>query len=258
MNTENLISKFFTGINYWGSESAINIWENFNPESIENDFKLLKNAVILVPRDDGGITLHTLRASYMLAKQANIDINFAYVMDSIPDSPLYIFPSISSNKSITLAALEQLLDKVRSGAVLFISADTGLIRSVPEITGVDIAYREMINTERTINFKGEQLPIKTTFSFKTENSRAEILAKDETGESVFFRHKLGKGSVYFLTLPLEKHLAEMQGAFFKDDLPDYSVPFATENASFSRFFFCRLVCFLQNIVDKFCNIVDDF
>lgn len=183
----------------------------------------VKNAVILVPRDDGGITLHTLRASYMLAKQANIDVNFAYVMDSIPDSPLYIFPSISSNKSITLAALEQLLDKVRSGAVLFISADTGLIRSVPEITGVDIAYREMINTERTINFKGEQLPIKTTFSFKTENSRAEILAKDETGESVFFRHKLGKGSVYFLTLPLEKHLAEMQGAFFKDDLPDYSV-----------------------------------
>lgn len=213
------------------------MWENFNPESIENDFKLLKNAVILVPRDDGGITLHTLRASYMLAKQANINVNFAYVMDSIPDSPLYIFPSISSNKSITLAALEQLLDKVRSGAVLFISEDTGLIRSVPEITGVDIAYREMINTERTINFKGEQLPIKTTFSFKTENSRAEILAKDETGESVFFRHKLGKGSVYFLTLPLEKHLAEMQGAFFKDDLPDYPVPFATENASFSRFFF---------------------
>lgn len=82
MNTENLISKFFTGINYWGAESAINMWENFNPESIENDFKLLKNAVILVPRDDGGITLHTLRASYMLAKQANIDVNFAYVMDS--------------------------------------------------------------------------------------------------------------------------------------------------------------------------------
>ena len=46
MNTENLISKFFTGINYWGSESAINMWENFNPESIENNFKLLKNAGI--------------------------------------------------------------------------------------------------------------------------------------------------------------------------------------------------------------------
>ena len=46
MNTGNLISKFFAGINYWGSESAINMWENFNPESIENDFKLLKNAGI--------------------------------------------------------------------------------------------------------------------------------------------------------------------------------------------------------------------
>ena len=45
MDTENLTNKFFTGINYWDSESAINMWENFNPESIENDFKLLKNAV---------------------------------------------------------------------------------------------------------------------------------------------------------------------------------------------------------------------
>ena len=42
MNTENLISKFFTGINYW----SINMWENFNPKSIENDFKLLKNSGI--------------------------------------------------------------------------------------------------------------------------------------------------------------------------------------------------------------------
>ena len=41
-----LFDKFFTGINYWGSESAINMWVNFNPNSIENDIKLLKNAGI--------------------------------------------------------------------------------------------------------------------------------------------------------------------------------------------------------------------
>lgn len=32
---------FFTGINYWGSKEAINMWENFDPESIEGDLKLL-------------------------------------------------------------------------------------------------------------------------------------------------------------------------------------------------------------------------
>jgi endo-1,4-beta-mannosidase len=38
--------KFFTGINYWDSKSAINMWDNFDIESIENDFKLLKDAGI--------------------------------------------------------------------------------------------------------------------------------------------------------------------------------------------------------------------
>lgn len=46
MNIENISSEFFTGINYWGSESAINMWENFKPDSIENDFKILCGAGI--------------------------------------------------------------------------------------------------------------------------------------------------------------------------------------------------------------------
>lgn len=39
-------AEFFTGINYWRSESAINMWENFNPASIENDLRLLRDAGI--------------------------------------------------------------------------------------------------------------------------------------------------------------------------------------------------------------------
>lgn len=101
-----------------------------------------RNGTIIVPRDDGGMSLDTLRASYLLAKQANLDVHFSYSLDSIPESPLYIFPSISSSKSIPLAAFHQLLERVRGGATLYISADTGLLRDIPAITGVDIAYRK--------------------------------------------------------------------------------------------------------------------
>ena len=38
--------EFFTGINYWGSEKGINMWSEFNEESVENDMKLLKEAGI--------------------------------------------------------------------------------------------------------------------------------------------------------------------------------------------------------------------
>lgn len=182
-----------------------------------------KNAVVLIPRDDGGITMDTLRASYMLAKQANFDVSFKYAPDTIPDSPLYIFPSISSHKSIPAESFNQLIDKVRNGAVLYISADSGLIRSIPEITGISIAYRERINAVRTISFDGQKLPVNTEYMYKIESSDAEILATDETNEPVFFKYRLGKGTVYFLTLPLEKHLGTQLGAFFKDDIPNYSV-----------------------------------
>ena len=37
---------FFTGLNYWGSKNAINMWSKFDKESIENDMKLMKNVGI--------------------------------------------------------------------------------------------------------------------------------------------------------------------------------------------------------------------
>lgn len=181
-----------------------------------------KDATVLVPRDDGGVSFETLRASYLLAKQANMDVKFSYVLDAIPNSPIYIFPSISSNKSITLDALNQVLGNVKNGAVLYFSADTGLFRSIPEITGVDIAYREKTDSVKTMCFGSEKLPVRTTYSYKIENTRAEILARTEDNEPVFFKYHFGKGTVYFLTLPLEKYLGDLQGAFYRDHVPMYA------------------------------------
>ena len=44
--TNFLENGFFTGINYWGSKSAINMWSEFDAESIENDLSLLRDAKI--------------------------------------------------------------------------------------------------------------------------------------------------------------------------------------------------------------------
>lgn len=37
---------FFTGINYWDSKNAINMWQNFDQKVIEKDFELLQKAGI--------------------------------------------------------------------------------------------------------------------------------------------------------------------------------------------------------------------
>ena len=181
------------------------------------------NATVLVPRDDGGAGNDLLRASYMLAKQANLDVRFSYIQDPIPDSPLYIVPSIKSNKSMQKNRLDELLERVKNGSVLYLCADSGLLRQVPEIMGVSIAYREEVNREKILHLGDVRLPIRTRYFYKPEAAEAEVMGHDENGDGVFFCHRYGRGFVYFLTLPLEAYLAGKQGAFFTDEPPRYDL-----------------------------------
>ena len=105
--------------------------------------------------------------------------------------------------------------------MLYISLDSGLFRQLPEITGVQMEYRTQVNRAVSVLFGGETLPITTEYFYKPETYAAEALAECETGEPVFFRASLGKGSVFLLTLPLERHLSETVGAFFADNVPPY-------------------------------------
>lgn len=180
------------------------------------------DATILIPREEKeNQDQKMLQAAYMLAKQANLDVNFCYCLDPIPDSRLYILPSVRDHKSIPKNRLDALLEKVRRGAVLYLCADTGLMRQLPDITGVDIACREEVNTQKQLHFAGVQLPINAHYCYWIENSRAQIIGTDEKGQGAFFRYDYGKGQIYFLTLPLERYLSEKQGAFFLEDQPPY-------------------------------------
>lgn len=179
------------------------------------------NATILIPREETE-EIGLLRTTYILAKQANIDVNFNYVLDPIVDSQLYILPSIKNNKAIPKNRLDELLQKVEDGAVLYMCADEGLLRQIPEITGVDIEYREKINDIKSLKMRGKELPIYTTYFYKPENYSAEIIGSDENDIPVFFKNSYGKGYIYFLTLPLEAFLTEKTGVFFKNDEFDYS------------------------------------
>lgn len=180
------------------------------------------NATVIVPRDDGGADINMLRASYMLAKQANMDVNFCYALDKIPDSPLYIFPSLSTSRAITSLRLDELMEKVNNGAVLYMSIDTALFRRIPQIAGVEFEYRDMINGTKTVNVGDVSLEIDSTYFHKPESHIAQVVGTDENGEGVFFKHSYGKGYVFLLTVPLEKHTAKTKGAFYVDDAPLYS------------------------------------
>ena len=46
MQEERLLNGFFTGINYWGLKEATNMWENYDPDSIDEDLRVLRDAGI--------------------------------------------------------------------------------------------------------------------------------------------------------------------------------------------------------------------
>ena len=178
------------------------------------------DGVILIPRqEDSDRSL--LRTTYALAKQANLCMGFSYLLDPIPDAALYVIPPIKAYHSIPKSRFEELLKKVENGSVLYVSADTGLIREIPRITGVEIEYREEVNAEKKLYFGDLCLPISTKYHYKANAIDAEILGVDENGEGVLFRHPYGKGYVYFMTLPIESYLNKNIGLFHRADAPEY-------------------------------------
>lgn len=180
------------------------------------------DGVILIPREEKP-DIDLLRTSYALAKKAGLNMGFYYLLDKIPKSPLYIIPSVKHNKAIPKNRLDELMERVREGSVLYLCVDSGILRDVPEITGVEIAYRQKVSAARTLCMSGKELPIKSNYYFSIESADAEVIGKDERGMGVLFKHAYGKGTVYFMTLPLESYLTESSETFHSPDAPDYSI-----------------------------------
>jgi len=102
------------------------------------------------------------------------------------------------------------LTKVKGGASLYLSLGEGLFRSLPEITGVTIAYREKTNAAETVIFNGQKITLKADYRYIIESCEAEILATGEDGRPVYTKHRYGDGYVYFSTIPVEKYLSTQE------------------------------------------------
>ena len=183
--------------------------------------KHVRDVTVLLTREcdkDGKV----YRASYLLAKQAGLDARFAYALDPIPDSDLYILPCPSGNKSITKVRWNELLEKVRKGARLMITLSAGMLREIPETFGVRIDYRyDRPNRSELVLGDGLRLPVDSEFVYGIEPTTARVIGRDGAGKPVLFENDYGAGKTFLCTLPLERHAAERAGTFFEADAPAY-------------------------------------
>lgn len=168
------------------------------------DFELPKpkyDAVCIVPRgyapwDSFGVAF----ASYILAKQAHLNIKFCFSDDELPDAKTYILPSMRHYRTLKFYNLKE---KVKNGATLYISSNGAFIQDLSGFAGIEITDSAASHKKVEFNFKGKSFSVATDRIYKTKALTAEVLATDTDGNPVITRNQYGKGTVCYVNLPLE-------------------------------------------------------
>ena len=157
----------------------------------------------------------TAYMSYALAKQAHVNLQFYYgqTTGKIPDSKVYMLPSISGAWVLRKEVLDQLLLKVAEGATLYISNDSGNLAEFEKITGVHIFNSMKIPENCSMNLEGEEISFSRTKRYYVKENDVEVLAKDNLDMPAFTQKSFGKGKVYYVNFPLESMLLEENFAF---------------------------------------------
>ncbi|MGG1554688.1 glycoside hydrolase 5 family protein [Paenibacillus ferrarius] len=191
----------------------------------------LKNALELLPLEqlpprkvDGVCILNSAQdhwaaaaGAFMLAKQAGFDIEFRYEEQSLPDADFYLLPCVTGVAGVPKRRWEQLLDKARGGATLYVSSNDGYMLNFSELTGLTVVNRrrraeaaEVIGRWNHTGMSDEAFRFKVYSQFRLDFrcDRAEVLAVEADGNPVLVRTAYGKGTIFFCSLPVELAMAQ--------------------------------------------------
>ncbi|MBE6626588.1 MAG: beta-mannanase [Ruminococcaceae bacterium] len=153
--------------------------------------------------------------TFILAKQAGLDVEFTWYNEEIPESDVYLMPCVSSNHAISKRAMDTIMERVERGATLYISLANGVLTHFKDITGLYLITRnetpsENGNTNFTLD--GEDFSIRAPYRYVVDSVGAEVLIKDASGNPFFTVNNYGKGKVYFINAPIENIIARTPGA----------------------------------------------
>jgi hypothetical protein len=178
--------------------------------------------------------------SFILGKQAGLELEFRYADQVLPDAVLYLLPCISGGRIINRRRWHELLQRVHAGATLYVSHDNGMLSPFTEPFGFDVLGRSQRTGETRVVMDGlSDKPSLTTrgqFRLQIAPTRAEVLGREDySGNPVFTRATYGKGVVYFLSFPMEKELVIAPGSFHLPSAqPCWQIYKAIAQATLSR------------------------
>ena len=162
-------------------------------------------------------------SAFILGQQAGVSVSFQHASQPLRDADVYLLPSLAGGHSFPRRFGFELMERVRSGATLYLSHESCMLSPFEELTGVRVITRERRAGNMTIECEApSHLSFETACPFRLalETAGAEVLAREPDGNPAFTKYVLGDGAVYFLTAPIERNLANTPSAF-SDDQPAF-------------------------------------
>lgn len=173
-----------------------------------------KDALVVLTKDQDHWGMAYM--SYLLGKQAGVTLDFLAPNKDIPESDVYIMPSITGCHVLYTKYYEQLKARVRDGATLYISNNDAFLSQFEEVTGCSILEKEQAYRGGEFDLDGYKIPYNFSQRVKLVPNTAEVLATDNEGNPILVVNKFGKGKIYYLNFPLERMLTGMNRAFDSD------------------------------------------
>lgn len=152
-------------------------------------------------QDHWGIAYMT----YLLAKQAQLTLDFVYCEQELPDKDLYFLPS-ACGQVMSKRSYDRLKQKVYEGAVLYISVNDGIFTEFEELTGFRVLSSQRAARNGCASWEDIRIPYRKNYGMRLEAVRAEVLLEEEEGNPLFGVSQYGAGKVYLLNFPLEQML----------------------------------------------------
>jgi endo-1,4-beta-mannosidase len=151
--------------------------------------------------------------TYGIAKQAGLNVRFTTGEKELPESDLYILPSISGHYIMKRNIYLELKKRVKEGATLYISNESGILSEFSEITGMKVV--DSCNTQErgTVATENYSISFKRARRYNISSEKATVLAYDSIGIPAVTVHNYGLGKVYYVNFPLESGIADEDNAF---------------------------------------------
>lgn len=164
--------------------------------------RIVDAAVVLTKEQD---TWANAYGTFILAKQAGLDVSFAWCEDKLPDSNVYIIPGVCGTAPISLHKYNEIFEKAKGGATVVLSLDTALLSPFREYFGLRVLTRSArTGTDFAELEGGERIPLFSSFKVLLESVGAEVLLFDDKGVPAVTEYKFGKGRVCLINAPIEQ------------------------------------------------------